>query len=198
MSSTASVIFLVFGLFGDLTQGFQRRYWLGASVACYAVASFMAWFRIRPDLSIEVQSVSTQPDSFIWSDLEQLKSLVVIKLFLVNTRPANTAIKHYGFVMKTKEKEFVGEHFSLHGYGLRGVYDTLTDLGSLRHGRLEQGEPLQGYLCFAVHCDPRGKKAIFSVTDAYKVTQYFRLRIPSESEEQLYRELPANAFRDLL
>jgi hypothetical protein len=198
MSSSASLVFLLLGLSLNLTQGFQRRYWLIASFTCYVIASFMAWFRIRPDLSVEIQSVSTQPFSFGWSDLEQLRSLVIIKLYVVNTRPANNSIKQYRFVIKSTDKEFVSERFSLNGYALRGIYEDLKDLGTLRHGTLKQGEPLEGYLCFIHSVDPRAHKAVLSITDAYNVSRNLSLTIPAESEDVLVRHLPDAAFRDLL
>jgi hypothetical protein len=51
MSTIASVLFIIVALVFRLTEIGQARYWIGAAVASYAIASFSAWRKER--LSLE-------------------------------------------------------------------------------------------------------------------------------------------------
>jgi len=62
MSSTASILFLVLGFLLNWQEKAQLRYWLTAAFVSYCLASYLAWYRNRPDLKMEARGVLLAED----------------------------------------------------------------------------------------------------------------------------------------
>lgn len=79
MSTGAALLFLALGFIWNFAQGGQLRYWLIAAFVCFVIASFSAWFRIRPDLRLEVEGVSLDAGISI-EELDNMASYLTIRL----------------------------------------------------------------------------------------------------------------------
>lgn len=128
ISSSASVLFLILGLFRNLTLGFQRRYWLCASFGCYAIASFLAWYKIRPDLGIEIRSITTQEILSSFSDQSERSTLILFEIFLVNKHAANNSRKKETLSVRGTQGKLYADPFFLHGYWVKSEYSDPNDL----------------------------------------------------------------------
>jgi hypothetical protein len=203
MSSTASVIFLALGLFRKITERGQLRYWLGAAFTCYAVASFWTWFRIRPDLAIDIQQTSldrgiTQPELREKLELSQTvegePSYVTLTLHIVNTKQQDNSLKSYQLVvfLKSRLQWWSGVHaepVTIVGFMPRGANGAFVDLNSFSSTVLKQGWPSPpGCIRFRVPRSKKqivGKKFTLGVRDVYNVTHKVRGSIPSDCTDDI-------------
>lgn len=203
MSSTASVVFLVVGLFWKITDRGKIRYWFLAALAGYALSSFMAWFRIRPDLKIDIEQTSldlgvTFPqfsENLIRSaTLGEESSYVTLTLCIVNTRSADNSIKEYRLTIYLKGRwrrstRIRGELVTTHGLMPKETTAGLVDLNEFKYHVLKQGQPSPpGWIRFSVPCSKEHivkKKFMLTVKDVYNVKHKVRGALPSHTTDDI-------------
>jgi hypothetical protein len=183
MSGIASLGFIVVAFVFKLTDLGQARYWIVAAVACYVIASFWVWYKNRPSLSID--HLGTFIDAGLTrEELERVESFLTIRLLLVNTHPANNAIKEYRLTVEIEGRPHAGISVPTREVMLNCTKQGYIDLEAFKHDVLTQGWPKEGWLRFLI---PEitlervlDKPFSLTVTDVYNVKHLVRGRTPPE------------------
>lgn len=174
MSSTASVIFLVVGFIWKLKENGQLRYWLGAAFVCYAIASFLAWFRIRPDLRIEIKEIFLESGLGRPGVLEDGVTYfdVIMEIGLFNRHSKNNAIKAFEATVYLSNGKLTKK--------INMEQDEDTPI-------LKQGRPMPASIPFRfrdvspdLSLDVRGLRYMLRITDVYDIDYKLKGRLPQE------------------
>jgi len=186
MSSTASIVFLIAAFIWKWAEQGQLRYWLIAAFASFAIASYLAWLRVRPDLRIEIQGISLDRGMTL-EEIRDLTSIyVTVRLYLMNTHHADNSIRNYRLtVYLDKQRRVEGRPVSAAGLTLKGANKDFVDLDEHKYSVLKQGwSNAPGWVRFRV---PKTEKAAIvnrqftvGVTDAYNVEHKVKGEIPQD------------------
>ncbi|MDT7541459.1 MAG: hypothetical protein QOE33_1363 [Acidobacteriota bacterium] len=190
MSGVASIVISFLAAYSELKDKGKPALWIAAAI-CYLITSFSVWYKNRPDLKIEIRDIAVQLNAFTLMNRDPMTSLVVLELYLVNTRPANNAIKQYALCIKTDKHTLSCQDASVYGLRWRQTQAILKDLRSIQYDILMQGKPVVGHLGFIIDDDElgkfSGKKLILTVTDSYNVLRKVTATIPAGSIDRLER-----------
>jgi hypothetical protein len=194
MSSTASVVLLAVGLFWKITDRGQLRYWVFTSVVCYAIASFSAWYRIRPALRTELDSVSFDNGVTI-DEYHPEYSYVTVRFHMVNTGEADNSVRKYQLRIKLDwRNKAEGEPVPIENLRWKNEANPLTDRNEFRTS-LKRGWDSEGAVRFFVpdvHANTiAGKKFSFIVTDVYGVRYEASSTVPVGFTNDIVEIVPA-------
>jgi hypothetical protein len=194
MSSTASVVLLAVGLFWEITDRAQHRYWVVASVVCYAIASFSAWYRIRPALRTELDGVSFDNGVTI-DEYHPEYSYVTVRFHVVNTREADNSVRKYQLRIKLDwRNKAEGKPVPIENLRWKNEVNPLVDRNEFR-SPLKRGWDSEGAVRFFVPNVPAnaiaGKKFSFIVTDVYGVRYKASCTVPVRFTNDIVEILPA-------
>ena len=195
MSSIVGLILLGLGFVFSLSGLTQFRYWLTASIICFAVASFKAWQKHRPDLIIEIKTVVLDTNyggMIVRSETSSLHQFVTLMLYLSNTRPEDNSVRSYRLIVEGYGRTQEGEGFDCDGFYNPDTYETCLDLNKHKRTPLKQGVPVEGCVRFLLGREPhvKGHRYTLIVTDAYNVSRKIKGTLPLDYSRGLLRVKP--------
>jgi hypothetical protein len=201
MSSTFAVAFLIGGFVWKWAERGQIRYWLIAAFLCYVIAAFWAWYRIRPDLSIEIQEVFMNGGYNPHKDKTLISNATFI-VYMVNMREPHNAIKKYELEVRAAGAKLRGKIEPTTRLVRESTGEGLPDLNTTRDHILEQGHPRLGWIRFAfdrdnVYDNMKEARFVITITDVYGVEHKRKGRLPDSmdfSEIGYKSRFPDEAF----
>jgi len=195
VGSIALLIILAF--WGDqvpfLKDNQKAFVWLG--VIGLFVAGFAVWNQIRPKLTFEIKGVWVQLNAFGFPTIDPMAVIVVFKVVLVNTRPANNAIKRYELTVEMDKRPHKSNIVPYDDLIEAKTGKQALNLEAVKRSILIQGHPVEGYVCFEMVDEidveaMRYKKFVLTATDAYDVPHKIKGRLPSTDTKILSRKAP--------
>src|ERR1051325_5434659 len=117
MSGIASLVIAFIAAYYELTDHGKPALWVAAA-SCLLIASFMVWYKNRPDLIIEVRDAvldSNYGGMIFTNDTSPLPQFLTLTLYLVNTRQANNSIKSYELYVNVFGRKLLGQSFGTNG-----------------------------------------------------------------------------------
>lgn len=192
MSSTASIVFLIGAFVWKWAEQGQLRYWLVAAFASFAIASYLTWLRVRPDLRIEIQGISLDHGTTHEEIRDRSSIYVTVRLCIVNTHSADNSIKTFKLTIDLgKRQKIESAPIPTYGLMLKDVNDDFVDLDEHKYAVLKQGwSSPPGWVRFLL---PTAKSAIvnkkftLTVTDAYNVGHRVKGTIPDNLTRDIIR-----------
>jgi hypothetical protein len=169
------------------------------AVFCYLVASFNVWYKIHPELNIEVRDVlldKNYEEPYEQTSYPPLQQFVTFMLYLVNTRQENNAIKSYDLTINVNDQKLAGQLITSHALIRRGVRRDHIDLDTIKGSKLQPASPVEGWARFMFEGGPslNNRAYLLTVTDVYNIRYKIKGRLPEYSDE-IVRKIPDAAFR---
>jgi hypothetical protein len=195
ISGICGVIFLLIAATVKLSEQGEAKYWLYAAFGCYVVAAFKVWHNTRPDLRIKIGQATAHLNAFTFFDEDPITALVILELYLVNTRPEPNAIETYALHISMKSgRQLRGRNVSLKGLQWGRTGPQLTDLEGTKDAPLAQARPVVGHVGFIVDINDEKKlsdeRLVLTVTDVYNVSRKIKATIRTEGVDVLDRTPP--------
>lgn len=183
MSGVASLIISFLAAYYELKDKGKPALWMAAA-ACYLITSFAVWYKTRPDLSVELQGTWLQFNGYSFPSIDPVAYLIVVKLLLVNTRPANNAIKQYKLTVETALRPHEGSVVRVNKLRWLRAGGGVANLEQAKYSPLVQGQPVEGCVCFEVGEldaeEMKGRHFVLTVTDAYNVSRRIKGSVPEQ------------------
>lgn len=148
VSGIASIVFLVLGFIFKLSDVTQFRYWAIAAFLCYAIASYWAWYKNRPDLGIEQMEVFLSQSISDEGGIQLVSYDVTMLLMLINRHKVDNAIRGYDLKVIREGNPSQGWPKSTLGTVIANVGKGFPDLRSTASYILKQGHPRYGWVAF--------------------------------------------------
>jgi hypothetical protein len=190
MSGIFSLIFIAVALGTNLNNRAQAKYWAGAAVLSYIIASFWVWYKHRPDLTIEQEGLYLDAGVTI-EELDRLSSYLTVPLYLVNTCAAQNSIRRYELTVEIDGSTCRGNPVRTDGLVSKNTGEGLIDLDKFKDSVLIQGWPSRGWVRFLIADVPvdqiLNKRFTVTVTDAYKVKYRIKGHTPPDIRVEIER-----------
>ena len=157
MSGIFSLLFLVIGLVQPPTSNWQIKYWFVAAVASHAIASYRVWYKIRPDVKVDVLRLCLDSGLGLLEQLNPPRTYLTLELLIVNTRPEDNTIKTCEATIDMNGREYVGQLTAIRSLVLKHSGVEVKGLNLAEFPILKQGHPIRGWIRFMFADLPTGQ-----------------------------------------